>query len=58
MEQSIGHDAHKKFYVFVPVNEKGQAGDALRVVHDRQIYGEVSGSPSSALDDGGRSYSP
>jgi transposase len=40
MEQFIGCDAHKKFSVFVAVNEKGQAGEALRVVHDRQIYRE------------------
>ena len=38
MEQFIGCDAHKKFSVFVAVNEKGQAGEALRVAHDRQTY--------------------
>jgi transposase len=31
-------DAHKKFSVFVAVNEKGQAGEALRVAHDRELY--------------------
>ena len=40
MEQFIGCDAHKKFSVFVAVNEKGYAGEALRVVHDRQVYRE------------------
>src|SRR2546425_9718688 len=40
MEQFIGCDAHKKFSVFVAVNEKGQAGEALRVAHDRQVYRE------------------
>ena len=40
MEQFIGCDAHKKFSVFVAVNEKGQAGQALRVEHDRQLYRE------------------
>ena len=30
MEQFIGCDAHKKFSVFVTVNEKGQAGEVLR----------------------------
>src|SRR5882762_9108124 len=40
MEQFIGCDAHKKFSVFVAVNEKGQAGEALRVAHDRQLYRE------------------
>src|SRR5258705_10248082 len=40
MEQFIGCDAHKKFSVFVAVNEKGQAGESLRVAHDRQLYRE------------------
>src|SRR6201988_1986089 len=40
MEQFIECDAHKKFSVFVAVNEKGQAGEALRVAHDRQLYRE------------------
>ena len=40
MEQFIGCDAHKKFSVFVAVNEKGQAGEALRVAHDRPLYRE------------------
>ena len=40
MEQFIGCDAHKKFSVFVAVNEKGQAGEALRVAHDRERYRE------------------
>ena len=40
MEQFIGCDAHKKFSVFVAVNGKGQAGEALRVAHDRQLYRE------------------
>jgi len=37
MEHFIGCDAHKKFSVFVAVNEKGQAGEALRVAHDRSF---------------------
>src|SRR6201987_4914931 len=40
MEQFIGCYAHKKFSVFVAVNEKGQAGEALRVAHDRDLYRE------------------
>ena len=40
MEQFIGCDAHKKFSVFVAVNEKGQASEALRVVHDRMLIRE------------------
>src|ERR1700680_2062606 len=37
MEQFIGCDAHKNFSVFVAVNEKAHAGEALRVAHDRQL---------------------
>src|SRR5258706_5016322 len=40
MEQFIGCDAHKNFSVFVAVNEKGHAGEALRGAHDRQQYRE------------------
>jgi hypothetical protein len=40
MQQFIGCDAHKKFSVFVAVNEKGHAGEALRVAHDRHVYRE------------------
>ena len=40
MEQFIGCDAHKKFSVFVTANEKGYAGEALRVMHHRQLYRE------------------
>jgi transposase len=40
MEQFIGCDAHKNFSVFVAVNEKGQAGEAFRVAHDRTLYRE------------------
>jgi len=49
MEQFIGCDAHKKFSVFVTVNEKGQAGEALRVLHDRQLYREFLGRSHSAI---------
>src|SRR5260370_30621033 len=40
MTEFIGCDAHKKFSVFVAVNEKGQSGEALRVAHDQQLYRE------------------
>ena len=40
MEQFIGCDAHKKFSVFVAVDEKGRTGEAVRVVHDRQLFRE------------------
>ena len=38
MEQFIGCDAHKKFSVFVAVNEKGHVSEAIRVAHDREAY--------------------
>lgn len=38
MEQFIGCDAHKKYSVFVVVNERGEAAQALRVGHDREQY--------------------
>jgi transposase len=38
MEQFIGCDAHKKYSVFVAVNERGEAAQALRVGHDREQY--------------------
>ena len=40
MEQFIGCDAHKKFSVFVAVNENGQAGSPYRVLHERLLYRE------------------
>ena len=55
MEQFIGCDAHKKFSVFVAVNEKGHAGEALRVAHDRQLYREFLGAASGAFGDRGGS---
>ncbi len=41
MEQFIGCDAHKKFSVFVAVNEKGQACEAQHVAGHR---GSAQGS--------------
>jgi transposase len=38
MEQFIGCDAHKKYSVFVAVNERGEASQAVRVGHDREQY--------------------
>jgi transposase len=37
MEHFIGCDAHKKFSIFVAVNEKGQATEAVRVEHQRVL---------------------
>jgi hypothetical protein len=36
----IGGDAHKKFSMFVAVNEKDMPGEALRAAHDRELYRE------------------
>jgi transposase len=38
MEQFIGCDAHKKYSVFVAVNERGEASQQVRVGHDREQY--------------------
>jgi transposase len=38
MKEYIGCDAHKKYSVFVTVNELGQHGAAVRVEHDRERY--------------------
>ena len=38
MEQFIGCDAHKKYSVFVVVNERGEASQAVRVGHDLEQY--------------------
>jgi hypothetical protein len=40
IEEFIGCDGHKKFSVFVTVNEKGNAGGAQRVPHERQLVRE------------------
>ena len=59
MEQFIGCDAHKKFSVFVAVNEKGRVGEALRVAHDRLLYGEFLArlpAHSAIVLEGSRNY--
>ena len=38
MPQWIGCDAHKKFSVFVAVDERGKAGHAVRVEHKREVF--------------------
>lgn len=43
MQQFIGCDAHKRYSVFVAVNEQGQAGRAVRIAHDRELYREFLG---------------
>ena len=36
MEQFIGCDAHKKFSLFIAMNQEGDYGKPIRVVHDRE----------------------
>jgi transposase len=49
MEQFIGCDAHKKYSVFVIVNERGEASDAVRVGHDRELYRQfLTGFPAGS----------
>lgn len=38
MEQFIGCDAHKKFSVFVAVDERGRASKPVKVEHKRETY--------------------
>ena len=38
MAQFIGCDAHKKFSLFVAMNEDGEYGRAIRVGHDREVF--------------------
>lgn len=40
MEQFIGCDAHKKYSVFVAVNERGEVSKKVQVLHDREQYRE------------------
>jgi transposase len=60
MELFFGCDAHKNFSVFVAVNEKGHAGEALRVVHDRVVFREFLArlpAHSSIAVEASRNYS-
>jgi transposase len=43
MEQFIGCDAHKKYSVFVAMDECGKFGPAETVIHDRKVYREFLG---------------
>lgn len=60
MEQFIGCDAHKKYSVFVAVNERGAVGKAVRVEHTRVQYRAfLSSLPVNskiALEAGGHYY--
>src|SRR2546430_7266325 len=60
MEQFIGCDAHKKYSVFVAVNERGEASPAIRVGHDREQYRQflerLPAGSQIALEAGGDYY--
>jgi transposase len=60
MEQFIGCDAHKKYSVFVAVNEHGVSGKAIRVDHCREDYRKflnaLPGNSVIALEAGGHYY--
>jgi transposase len=43
MEHYIGCDAHKKYSVFVTINERGQSSSAERVDHERELYRKYLG---------------
>ena len=54
------YDAHKKYSVFVAVDERGEASPAIRVGHDREQYRQyLEGLPAGsqiALEAGGYYY--
>jgi transposase len=60
MDQFIGCDAHKKYSVFVAVNERGEVSPAVRVGHEREPYRQFLKQlpPGSqvALEAGGHYY--
>ena len=60
MEQFIGCDAHKTYSVFVAVNERGEASQAIRVGHDRELYRQflerLPAASQIALEAGGHYY--
>jgi len=60
MEQFIGCDAHKKFSLFVTMNERGEYGAAIRVSHEREAMREfLAGLPAGskiALETSGSYY--
>jgi transposase len=60
MEQFIGCDAHKKFSLFVTMNEKGEYGRAIRVGHDREGFREflkgLAAGSQIALETSGSYY--
>jgi len=60
MKQFIGCDAHKKFSVFVSMNEEGEYGPAIRVSHDpeefRSFLAQLPAGSHIALETSGCYY--
>jgi len=60
MEQFIGCDAHKKFSLFIAMNEEGEYGRPMRVVHDREqmraFLGALPVGSKIALETSGSYY--
>lgn len=60
MEQFIGCDAHKKFSLFIAMNERGEYGRASRVSHDRERFraflAELPAGSHIALETSGSYY--
>ncbi len=60
MEQFIGCDAHKKFSLFVAMNERGEYGPAVRVSHERPamraFLGGLPAGSKIALETSGSYY--
>src|SRR6266481_1007629 len=60
MEQFIGCDAHKKFSLFIAMNEEGQYGQPMRVGHERErmrrFLEELPAGSRIALETSGSYY--
>ncbi len=60
MEQFIGCDAHKKFSLFIAMNEDGEYGKAIRVGHERErmraFLEELPAGQRIALETSGSYY--
>ena len=60
MEQFIGCDAHKKFSLFIAMNEEGEYGKAIRVGHQRErmraFLEELPAGSQIALETSGSYY--
>jgi transposase len=60
MQPVIGCNAHKKFSVFVSIDQQGKASRPVRVDHDRNLYSEylrsLPGGSEIALEATGHWY--